>query len=214
MIVIPLFPLGTVLFPGVPLPLHVFEARYRTLMRDVMTGPQPWSFGVIAIREGHEVGSESVKSLYDVGCTAVIQQVEQFPDGRYAVLLIGDRRFRVLELDESQPYLQAEVGFLDEARAKAPDDVAASVRQRFADYCEALGASTIRANLPDDAIDLSYVVAATMMIAIGDRQALLESSDTAARLRAEVVLLSRELALIRGGSVPVAQPRLPPHSLN
>lgn len=211
---IPLFPLGTVLFPRLPLPLHIFEPRYRTLMQDVMTEPQPWSFGVIAIREGHEVGSDSVKSLYDVGCSAVIQQVEQSADGRYALLLVGDRRFRVLDLDESMPYLRAEVEFVDEPPAVAPADIADTVRRRFADYCEALGSSGIRNTMPEDATDLSYVVAATMMIAIGDRQALLETPDLTVRLATEAELLSRELALIGSGSLPVVQPRLPPHSLN
>jgi uncharacterized protein len=212
--VLPLFPLGTVLFPGLPLPLHVFEPRYRTLMVDVMAGPQPWSFGVIAIREGHEVGSDSVRSLYGVGCSAVIQQVEQFPDGRYAALLVGDRRFRVRDLDDSSPYWQAEVEFFDEPAVVVPDDVAATVRRQFADYCEALGSSTMRATLPDDATQLSNIVAATMMIPLGDRQMLLEKPDTTQRLQAETGLLSRELALIRSGAIPVAQPRLPPHSQN
>lgn len=210
---IPLFPLGTVLFPGTPLPLHVFEPRYRELMQDVMAQPQPWSFGILAIREGHEVGMASVKSLYDVGCTGVIQQVEQFPDGRYAALLVGDRRFRVLELDESKAYLQAVVEVLDEPSVMV-GDVADVVRRQFADYCEVLGASTMRDNLPDDPTLLSHLVAATMMIALGDRQALLEIPDATQRLTAEAQLLSREIALIRGGTIPVAPPRLPPASLN
>lgn len=214
MFVIPLFPLGTVLFPGTPLPLHVFEPRYRALMHDVMSQPQPWSFGVIAIREGYEVGSASVKSLYDVGCTAVIQQVEQFPDGRYAVLLVGDRRFHVLALDESQPYLQADVDFFAESRPVTACDAADSVSQQFVDYCEALGASSIRDTLPAEPTQLSYVVASTMLIALGDRQELLEMPDTVQRLQAEAGLLSRELGLIRTGTVPVAPPRLPPSSLN
>lgn len=214
MFVIPLFPLGTVLFPGTPLPLHVFEPRYRTLMVDVMSQPQPWSFGVIAIREGYEVGSASVKSLYDVGCAAVIQQVEQFPDGRYAVLLMGDRRFRVMALDESQPYLQAEVEFFDEGSSHQASDLGDSVRQQFAAYCEALGAASVRDSLPAEPTQLSYVVASTMLIALGDRQELLEMPETAQRLQAEAGLLSRELGLIRTGTVPVAPPRLPPSSMN
>jgi Lon protease-like protein len=183
-------------------------------MQDVMSGPQPWSFGVIAIREGHEVGSDSVKSLYDVGCSAVLQQVEQTPDGRYAALLVGDRRFRVLELDESRPYLQAEIEFFDEPTSVPPADIEGTVRQRFADYCEALGSTAITARMPDDARDLSHLIAATMMIPLGDRQTLLEMPDTTQRLQAEAGLLSRELALVRAGTIPVAQPRLSPHSQN
>jgi pilus assembly protein TadC len=72
----------------------------------------------------------------------------------------------------------------------------------------------MREHLPADASQLSYVVGATMMIALGDRQELLEMSDTTQRLMAEAGLLSRELALIRGGTLPVAPPRLPPSSLN
>jgi hypothetical protein len=204
-----------VLFPGVLLPLQVFEPRYRALMADLMTEPEPWSFGVIAIREGHEVGADSVRSLYDVGCTATIRQAEQLPDGRFAVLLVGERRFRLLDVDRSRPYLQADVEFFDEPSAPvAPDDLARTVRDRFIDYCGGLGAPSAAATLPDEPTELSHVVAATMVMPIADRQALLETSDTARRLQTEVELLSRELALLRTGTMPVGQPQLPPHSQN
>jgi Lon protease-like protein len=212
---LPLFPLGTVLLPGVLLPLQVFEPRYRTLMADLMSESEPWSFGIVAIREGHEVGAESVKSLYDVGCVAVIQQAEQLPDGRIAMVVAGDRRFRVVELDESRPYLQAGVVVLEEPPAGAvASDLVSTVCEQFTDYCAGLGAPAAAANLPDDPTTMSYVVAATMMLPLSDRQSLLESPNTDQRLRAEASLLTRELALMRTGTVPVAQPRLPPHSQN
>lgn len=72
---LPLFPLGTVLFPGLPLPLHIFEERYRRLVRDLLAGPGPRQFGVIAIRHGHEVGAGGATELYPVGCTAVVREV-------------------------------------------------------------------------------------------------------------------------------------------
>ena len=215
---LPLFPLGTVLFPGLLLPLQVFEPRYRALMTDLMSEPEPWSFGVVAIREGHEVGAESVKSLYDVGCIAVIQQAEQSPDGRFAMVVAGDRRFRIVELDQSRPYLRAAV-VIDEREADnaAADlvaaDLVATVRELFTDYCAGLGAPTAAA-IPDDPTDLSHLVAATMMLPLADRQGLLELSATEERLRAEVHLLRRELALLRTGTMPAAQPRLPPYSQN
>lgn len=211
--VLPLFPLGTVLFPGLLLPLQVFEPRYRELMRDLMEQPRPWTFGVVAIREGHEVGADSVKSLYGVGCIAVVEQVEQRPDGRIAIVLVGGRRFRVLDLDESRPYLQARVEFIDEPTShEVQAQLAMTVRERFAAYCSGLGATGVV--VPDDADALSYVIAATMLIPLADRQALLEAPDTGQRLQAEASLLSRELALIRAGSMPASQPRLPPHSQN
>jgi len=211
---LPLFPLGTVLFPGLLLPLQVFEPRYRTLMADLMTGPEPWSFGIVAIREGHEVGSASVKSLYDVGCLAVVQQVEQLPDGRFAMVVAGTDRFRVVQLDESRAYLQADVVVLDEAPQDTSDDSAAMVREQFAGYCAGLGAPAAAADLPHDPAGLSYVVAATMMLPLADRQALLEAADADNRLRMEAALLTRELALMRTGTVPVTQPKLPPYSQN
>jgi len=212
---LPLFPLGTVLFPGLLLPLQVFEPRYRTLMADLMSEPEPWSFGIVAIREGHEVGTDSVKSLYDVGCVAVIQQVEQLPDGRFAMIVAGDRRFRIHDVDESRPYLQADVVALDEpAPGDGAVELSATAREQFTDYCAGLGAPAAAANVPDDPASLSYVIAATMMLPLADRQSLLEQPEVEQRLRAETQLLTRELALLRTGTMPVTQPKLPPYSQN
>src|SRR3954471_6672549 len=88
---LPLFPLGTVLFPGVPLPLHIFEERYRLLVRDLMAIPegQPRRFGVVAIREGREVGADGVRALYSVGCTAELRQVQQYSDRRFYIVSGG-----------------------------------------------------------------------------------------------------------------------------
>ena len=183
-------------------------------MHDLMTETEPWSFGVIAIREGHEVGADSVKSLYDVGCVGTIRQVEQHPDGRYAVLLVGEQRFRVTAYDESRPYLQAAVDLIDESSFGDLDEAAAPVRERFVDYCAGLGSPAAAATLPDDPAALSYVVAATMLLPLADRQALLETAATGERLQAEAGLLSRELALLRIGTMPVTQPQLPPYSQN
>ena len=67
---LPLFPLGTVLYPGLLLPLNIFEERYRQLVRDLLDGPEPRRFGVIAIRKGRETGVDGISALYQVGCTA------------------------------------------------------------------------------------------------------------------------------------------------
>ena len=73
---LPLFPLGTVLFPGLLLPLHIFEDRYRQLVRDLADGPEPRRFGVIAIRHGRETGVDGIQALYEIGCTAILRQVK------------------------------------------------------------------------------------------------------------------------------------------
>jgi len=109
---LPLFPLGTVLYPGVLLPLHIFEDRYRQLVHDLMREPEPRSFGVIAIREGRETGADGVSALYEIGCTATVRRVTEHQDGRFNLVTVGTQRFRLAELDHSQPYLRAEVDLL------------------------------------------------------------------------------------------------------
>ncbi len=120
--VIPLFPLGTPLFPGVVLPLQVFEPRYRRLVRDLLERPEGTTrrFGVVAIRQGWEVEDVSpAEALYDVGCTATLQTVRPQPDGGFRIITVGGDRFRLLDLlvGEEPPYLQAEVEWLAEEEA-------------------------------------------------------------------------------------------------
>jgi Lon protease-like protein len=136
----PLFPLGTVLYPGLLLPLHIFEERYRQLVRDLLDNGEAPRFGVVAIREGRETGVTGVSSLYPVGCTAVLRQVQKYPDGRYDIVSVGAQRFRLLELDESAPYLRGEVELLpDEAGDPAEAQLAAAaVRPAFSVYLRAL----------------------------------------------------------------------------
>ena len=121
---IPLFPLGTVLFPGLVLPLHIFEDRYRQLVRDLLAKPEPREFGVIAIRHGRETGVDGVSDLYEVGCTAEIRQVEELDDGRFALVTVGNQRFRLKGLDEPAPYLAADVDLLDD---EVGDEAAAAL---------------------------------------------------------------------------------------
>src|SRR6202041_2864182 len=111
---LPLFPLGTVLFPGLLLPLHIFEERYRRLVRDLLTEPEPRQFGVIAIRKGRETGVDGVSALYEIGCTATLRRVDELDDGRFDLITVGTQRFRLLALDQTRPYLQGEVELLAE----------------------------------------------------------------------------------------------------
>jgi hypothetical protein len=132
---IPLFPLGTPLFPGVVLPLQVFEPRYRRLMRDLLRHPEESDqrfFGVVAIRQGWEVEKVApAEALYDIGCTARLQRVVPQPDGGYRLVTVGGDRFRVLDvvIGDDPPYLQAEVEWLaaEEAAEEAAGDSAGIV---------------------------------------------------------------------------------------
>ncbi|HEY8544223.1 MAG TPA: LON peptidase substrate-binding domain-containing protein [Acidimicrobiales bacterium] len=105
MVVTPMFPLGTVLVPGMPLPLHVFEPRYRAMLRDCLAGDR--TFGVVLIERGSEVGGGDVRT--DVGTRARIVEAEELPDGRWAVVALGVERIRVDRWLPDDPYPRAEV---------------------------------------------------------------------------------------------------------
>jgi uncharacterized protein len=200
---LPLFPLGAVLYPGMLLPLHIFEDRYRQLIQDLLDGPEPQRFGVIAIRKGRETGIEGVQSLYAVGCTAVLRRVERYEDGRFDIVTVGTQRFRLSRLDESRPYLQGEVELLAE---EVPDPEASgpavlAVQAAFRTYLDALsewgGATVQLEELPDEPVLLSYVVAAAMVIDLPERQAMLAEPDTVRRLGLQRALLARETGVLR-----------------
>ena len=204
----PLFPLGTVLFPGLLLPLHIFEERYRRLVHELIELPEgtPRRFGVVAIREGRETGADSVRALHKVGCTAELRRVQPYDDGRFDIVTSGVTRFVLREVDASLPYLTGDVELLRET-AGEPDDLTTVVADLFGEYLEVLG--TTRGveiespELPDDALLLSYLIAATMLLDLADKQELLEAEDAAHRLRIEARLLRRELGLLRAvGAVP------------
>jgi Lon protease-like protein len=137
---LPLFPLGTVLYPGLLLPLHIFEDRYRQLVRDLLANGEAPRFGVVAIREGRETGVSGVSALYPIGCTAVLRQVQKYPDGRYDIVTVGVQRFRLLALDDSQPYLVGEVEMLPEEAGDPAEaqQAARAVRPAFSGYLRAL----------------------------------------------------------------------------
>ncbi len=222
---LPLFPLGTVLFPGLVLPLHVFEPRYRELVRHLLDLPagQAREFGVVAIQRGWEVGAEpssgappapatsAALTLHEVGCTAEVRQVTELPDGRYDLVTVGRQRFRIARVDQAaSPYLVAEVDWLPEppGQEQAADLLAPRVLATFRQYLGLMrGPQTggsgspagdeIGEQLPEDPTVLSHLVAATAALTLDDRQRLLAAPDTASRLRAELRLLAREAALLR-----------------
>jgi Lon protease-like protein len=195
---IPLFPLGTVLYPGLVLPLHVFEDRYRLLLDRLLDRPDgdARAFGVVAIRLGRESGVDGVTALHEVGCSAVVRAVEPYEDGRSDIVTAGARRFRLLGVDTSEPYVQGDVEWLDEPVGDAAPVLAGSVAASYLDYRDVLGAHSDDP-LPADPGALSYLVAATMVLDLADQQALLAAPDAASRLQLELELLRREGALLR-----------------
>jgi Lon protease-like protein len=216
---VPLFPLGTVLFPGAPLALHIFEERYRTLMADLLALPEDERrFGVIAIRSGREVGADGVRALHDVGCMALVTEVAPGRDGTFDLQAVGGPRFRLLELDDGRPYFRGNVEWLPETVGEV-GGLGQIVTNRYADYRAALGdlrGVTLEVpDLPEDARLLSYLVAATVVAENSDRQRFLAEVDAAGRLAAEARWLSVETALVRAlSAVPGGRLLDVPRSVN
>jgi uncharacterized protein len=218
--VLPLFPLGSVLYPGLVLPLHIFEDRYRKLVADLLARDEPREFGVIAIRHGRETGTDLV-DLYDIGCIAVMRQAEPIEDGRYALVTVGSTRFRLLGLTGDALYLQGDVDTLEEP---AGDEAAAGaavpvVQQAFHTYLDALaeqrGVEFEVPELPDEPVLLSYLVSAAIVADLPDKQSLLAAPDAATRLAAGRDLLARETRMLRSlTSAPAPELRYSPYSPN
>jgi uncharacterized protein len=218
---LPLFPLGSVLYPGLVLPLHIFEERYRQLVADLLAGPEPRQIGVIAIKHGRETGVDGVSDLYQTGCTAVLRRVERYDDGRFDLITVGSRRFKLLSLGEPAPYPRAEVTLLtDEAGDQAEAGVAVRAVQRsFRAYLDLLsergGAQISVPDLPGEPVLLSYLVAAAVVADLPVKQGLLDEPDAVARLRAEQRLLATESRMLRSlTATPAPDLRYTPYSQN
>jgi Lon protease-like protein len=195
---IPLFPLSVVLFPHMPLPLHIFEERYRQMMRDCED--EGTSFGVVAIREGVEAMGPATP--HPVGTLAQLRKVEKLDDGRYNLLVVGASRFRIVGLSTRKPYLVGEIEYLQDGDAGEPGsaDLARQVGAAFRGYADTLrqlaGQDPTTIELPDDHELLSYLVSATLQVELARKQELLEMDAAGARLRGCLALLRREAVLL------------------
>jgi Lon protease-like protein len=135
---LPLFPLHMVLCPGIALPLHIFEERYRALVRDCLESSSP--FGVVLIRDGRDVGGGSI-SFSAIGTLAEIREAGRYPDGRYDLLVVGTRRFAIADVTtDRRPYLVAEATLLDDeiGDEEASRRLANTATRRFVKYLELL----------------------------------------------------------------------------
>ncbi|CAA9363069.1 MAG: Uncharacterized protein, similar to the N-terminal domain of Lon protease [uncultured Nocardioidaceae bacterium] len=193
---LPMFPLNTVLYPGVTMPLHVFEDRYRALVHHLLTMPDKSArvFGIVAIREGYEVGSHGAQSVHRFGCVAQMTSVAPYPDGRFDIEVVGRQRMRLESMDISGPYLTGTVELLEDAGTTAGTSAgAAETRQEavkalatFHAYrtqlSELRGTEVMDGELPKDPTYLSYGLAATCLLTLRERQSLLEVDSARERL--------------------------------
>ncbi|MFF4797517.1 LON peptidase substrate-binding domain-containing protein [Streptomyces sp. NPDC001351] len=232
---LPLFPLNSVLYPGLVLPLNVFEERYRAMMRDLLKAPEdePRRFAVVAIRDGHEVapsapgmpdptalpelgpaagfGPDPAKSFHSTGCVADAATIREREDGTFEVLATGTTRVRLVSVDTSGPFLMADLEELPEEPGDEAGALAEGVLRAFRQYQKRLAGArerslTTGADLPDEPSVVSYLVAAAMMLDTPTKQRLLQAPDTASRLRDELKLLRSETAIIRNlPSLPASE---------
>jgi len=195
--VLPLFPLEqVVLFPGMPLPLRIFEERYKVMIGACQVTDQV--FGVLLIRAGHEVGAPAEPER--IGCTARLHRLERMPDGQMFVLTMGEQRFRLSQPARVMPegYLVGDVEMLVDAPARDVEpELMARVTEEFGKY-QAASLARLGQNdrkppaLPTEPTALSYRVGAMLHVEPRERQPLLELDDVAERLRQELALLKRE----------------------
>lgn len=201
--VIPVFPLSHVLLPGMPLPLHIFEPRYRELLVDITGGPGTPSFGIVSLTRGSEVGTNGVAQepeFAEVGTIAEVLEVQPYDDGASDLLTVGSRRFRVRVKVPGKPYLRAEVEYLDERDGELPPGLQSAVCDLEAEHFGLIHDLTGRQpgeQLPAEPNLLSYHLAAQLPLMPDDRQALLEEATAASRLLRTLALLRRETAFLR-----------------
>jgi len=217
-----LFPLGSVLYPGSLLPLHIFETRYRQMVTELLeqTGGRR-RFGVVAIRAGREAWDDGFSDLHDIGCTAVLQRVEAYQDGRFDILAIGESRFRLSEVDTSAALLRGQAEILPDLTSDQSPVLAGKVGRLFTKYLVALRqAGGIHSEdddepLPPDPTALSYFVADGMILDLIDKQAILAAASTDERLTLALGFLRREAAMVSQFSMrPAVELPRAPYSTN
>lgn len=195
---LPLFPLNTVLFPGMILPLHIFEPRYKLMIDKCVTGNDP--FGVVLIRSGQEVGGPAVP--YNVGTSAYVRKVDQLPDGRMNIQCVGYQRFKIREIVSTVPYM---VGITEpmpslEDDAPAVPGLATALRGLLPGYLSLVSRATGKtlpvATLPAQGDTLAYLTAIISPLDNADKQALLECEQLTDLLEMEIALIRKETMLL------------------
>lgn len=195
---LPLFPLNLVLFPGTVSPLHIFEMRYRQMIVDCQRDEKP--FGIVLARPESEHLNERP---YSVGTMVEIRNLDRLEDGRYTLMAVGTKRFRIVSERRDKPYLSGLVELYEDdaepERAWLP--AMQQARDLFGEYLgmllEASEDKDVEAHLPEEAEDLSYFIAYFLDIQEERKQQFLELTSTRQRLQEEVAILRREVPFMR-----------------
>jgi Lon protease-like protein len=182
---LPLFPLDVVLFPGTPLPLHIFEPRYKEMIGESLANDSP--FGII---RGQQHG------LSEIGCTAQIVSVsKQYPDGRLDIVTEGRNRFEILQLNQERSFLRGEILLISDEPGKATSEETARAIQLHADIL-ALAGATQDLSAADHSV-LSFYLAGSLPLDLDFKQKLLEMRSEKLRIAALIEYLDAILPKIR-----------------
>ena len=192
---LPLFPLAVVLFPGVPLPLHIFEPRYRQMLEDIKAGNSLFGLSYF----DPTAATTEIPPAGHIGCVAEVTETQTFPDGRSNILTVGVVRYRIESyVERGDPYLVARVNFFedDDEDGGSLADSARDVADTFTRIAQAVRTiNDERATLPDisdtEPQRLSFLVAAAMEIEADVKQELLELRSTSERLQRLRGMLNR-----------------------
>jgi uncharacterized protein len=199
---IPIFPLpNVVLFPNVFQPLHIFESRYRAMVKDSLASDR--IIGMVLLQPGFEANYEGRPRVYPIGCAGVITHSEALPDGRFNIVLRGLEKFRMTGEDESRPYRLAHIDAVPEV---ATETDCATIKQ-YRERLEALLAAATEhrrseARLPSAVPDQDLVNALAQYASFDpiERQALLECDGVVSRCLALIELLEMKTMTLRGAS--------------
>ncbi len=194
---LPLFPLNLVLFPGMDLPLHIFEERYKDMIGECMEQDAP--FGVVLIKEGVEVGVPADPER--IGTSTRILRSELLGQGRINIMTKGQRRFEIEEIVQRVPHIVGRVRFLVEVEGEGCADLASQINDEYVALVRNLtaltGGYTSRVEIPEDPIDLSYAIAANLELEPHLRQSLLVTETAATRLSDLIPLLKQGNEVMR-----------------
>ena len=186
---LPLFPLNVVLYPGMSLPLRVFEERYKQMMNRCLEGDM--TFGVVLIKSGKEVGGAAMP--FEIGTVARIMDVVPQGGGRMLVSAVGEEVFRIVNIQQITPYMVGSIEVLERTEESAPEELTTRVVGHFRTYRSLLaslrGMREGTVDLDKDPERLSYTVAAELMVGTREKQGLLETSSATVRLEEELKLL-------------------------
>lgn len=198
---LPMFPLNTVVFPGLSVPLHVFEDRYRALVQHLLTIPDPAErvLGTVAIREGYEVGEHGTQSLYRVGVRLQLDEVVSNEDGTFDILATGRDRIVLDGLDTTGDFARGSITDSPDGPDEGPSALHDRVRATFTAYRAAISqmqGTTFSGSLPRDPGFLSWTLSALAPLPMAERQSLLEAESPQVRLELINQLLREELRAI------------------